>query len=716
MNLLRPLLAPERLLYAFALTSREFLPKQKSRAFGQSREAGCHQIGSIYVINLDSQRDRWARMSRELALVSDTEQRPLASWALRQSAIDAKTFDQTRPAGCNVDPFYTLRDQLLVEPQPLAMPDRIELDRPIRMSQPEIAVACSHICVWRKIAASKQEYALVLEDDVTFSTRFARHLDRAWRELFDDPAHMQGFELLYLSYLEVKGGAPKIFTSPHVFKPVRGLWCLSGYVLSRKGAERLLSLLPCRGPVDLWLNHQFVNLEVRATRQSIITQRSDVTSTNTYSILPALTRIGVLREGKSLFQIHPHHHPVIAFGSENSGLSSLAMALSMLGYRCCSDVDRLPGSELEYLVTGRPDRIFDAYVNVGSLNKHLGTVHKLYPQAKFIVTTRSGTETDPTVSALLARLPEVCVAILSADAPDKWKQLCEHLRCAPPVSAFPEFPDSGQRNLICDDADRPEAHGKRLRWDRSPWIVEERGWKGVRCKVSSSARPTRVAFTDRLRRSDPARWMLRDDTFGGNLALFRSSNIVFDSAKGALLTVREESLGVRKYGAGAISSTERFLYGRFEVLLQATRVPGVVTGFFLHRDSPRQEIDIEIVGGRPNSLLVNVFYNPGAEGAIFDYGYRGTPTRITLGFDASTSLHRYAIEWEPDKMRWIVDDQVVHERANWEPTPIPHLPMTLHVNAWPSRSAELAGRLSRRALPTTVLVKSISVEAESVYG
>jgi len=39
---------------------------------------------------------------------------------------------------------------------------------------------------------------------------------------------------------------------------------LSGYVISREGAKRLLRLLPCRGPVDLWLNHQFGILDVCA--------------------------------------------------------------------------------------------------------------------------------------------------------------------------------------------------------------------------------------------------------------------------------------------------------------------------------------------------------------------------------------------------------------------------------------------------------------------
>ena len=148
--------------------------------------------------------------------------------------------------------------------------------------------------------------------------------------------------------------------------------------------------------------------------------------------------------------------------------------------------------------------------------------------------------------------------------------------------------------------------------------------------------------------------------------------------------------------------------------MQASNVPGVITGFFLHRDSPRQEIDIEIAGNRADRLLVNVFYNPGGEGAKFDYGYRGAPSHIELGFDASESAHRFAIEWDPCEIRWLVDNQIVHSRANWDPTPIPHLPMTLHVNTWPSRSKELAGRLTSRRLPAITVVRAIALEATLV--
>ena len=175
--------------------------------------------------------------------------------------------------------------------------------------------------------------------------------------------------------------------------------------------------------------------------------------------------------------------------------------------------------------------------------------------------------------------------------------------------------------------------------------------------------------------------------------------------------MREEPLGVREFSAAAISSRDRFLFGRFEATLQPARVPGLVTGFFLHRDSPRQEIDVEIAGNRSDCLLVNVFYNPGTEGAKFDYGYRGTPVLVSLGFDASLAPHRYAIEWAPCEIRWLVDDELVHRRVMWDPTPIPHLPITLHANTWPTRSRELAGRLKRTALPVATRLYRIAVDA-----
>lgn len=388
MNLSRPLLGPLRRIYRHGHTVRRLLPKQRCRTFGPYSANEPPRVGRIYVMNLDRQPARLRELNRELCEVLDSSGAQITELTVRHPAVDASSFVKAPVADDEVDPFYTLRDQLFVEPQPRALPDRFQLDQPIQMSRVEVAVARSHIGVWRQIAAGEQEYALVLEDDVWFPRRFARYMDRAWSEMEAEDGGAPGFDMLYLSYSEVKNGAQKALLSSSVFRPVRGLWFLSGYVFSRAGARRLLESLPCRGPVDLWVNHRFQALDVRATRRPIISQRHDVSSTNSYSILPVLTRIGVLDGGgESLFKIRPQERPVFAFGAEKSGLSSLAMALSMLGYRCCSDLQDLPSGELGKLLAGRDGRLFDAYVNIGSLEASVRTLRERYGSAKFIVLT-----------------------------------------------------------------------------------------------------------------------------------------------------------------------------------------------------------------------------------------------------------------------------------------------------------------------------------------
>jgi GR25 family glycosyltransferase involved in LPS biosynthesis len=676
-------------------------------------------IGPIFVINLDRQTNRWTEMVREIEGIVDASGKPLSERLARWSACDAQADPAEFLDGSYVDPFYTLGDQLFVEPQPDAVPDAFDLGSPIRMSQAEIAIACSHIGVWRAVAQASATYTLVLEDDVWFERRFGRILERAWREMEDADGANPRFDILYVSYKEVRHGAPKELVSKNIFRPERGLWHLSGYVLSKKGAQALLDLLPCRGPIDLWINHKFRELDVRALRRSMVNQRRDLRSTNSYSILPTLSRIGILDGGDAaLFHRRVTHSPVFAFGAPGSGLSSLAMALSMLGYRCCSDFDSIPDSEFQSLLAGRTDRIFDAYVNIGSLEPQIRVLTQRYPNAKYIVIDDVARFADCKNGATPAAFEGADVLHLQRERATSWRALCEHLKLAPPPDAqYPTVRDIGLRRHQRVPPDRDmTALARRLRPDASPWVAKSRaGWAGISANAfdgQESPDSLRASFEDDLAQVQSARWLLRNDTFPGNLGLFRPANVTSAASGGLSLAVIEEPLGVRNLSAAAISSRATFLFGRFEATLQATNVPGLVTGFFLHRDSPRQEIDVEILGNQPDHLLVNVFYNPGTDGAKFDYGYRGAPAIIKLGFDASKALHQFAIEWDPCEIRWLVDQKLVHRRATWDPTPIPHLPMTLHVNTWPSRSREFAGRLALSALPASAIVNRVFVDTQ----
>lgn len=700
---------------------RSFLPRQKCKVFGESSNPEKNSIGPIFVINLDRQPQRCLDILRELDRILDINGKPISQRMVRVAACDAQSDWPHFLNSAEIGHTYTLKDQLFVEPQPDAMPDTFDLERPIEMSRAEIAVAHSHVKVWKEFVQSNASYALVLEDDVWFQRDFGALLEQAWSEIANVEHENHQFDVLYVSYDEVRFGAPKEFISKNVFRPERGLWFLSGYILFKKGAQSLLDLLPTHGPIDLWINHKFQDLKVLALRNSVVNQRRDLQSTNSYSILPMLSRIGILDSGDaSLFQRRPIYYPIFAFGDPGSGLSSLAMALSMLGYRCCSDFECMPEDELRKLITGHLNCGFDAYVNIGTLETNIQTIVDRYPNAKYIF-LHGQIEAN---SNILEALASVDVLHLKHDYSPSWRPLCEHLQLAPPDGQYPIIPDVGlrryQRKQLRDQIDTPV---KRLRFDTSPWVAKQyTDWFGLHTSTDRRANfPAEQNkqtlpnyFDEDFTHCEPTRWALRTDTFPGNLALFRPANVTTIAGEGLSLAVFQEPMGVREFSAAAITYHNQFLYGRFEVILKATNVPGLVTGFFLHRHCPRQEIDIEILGKRPDQLVMNVFYNPGTYGAKFDYGYRGTPVTIELGFDASKDFHRYAIEWDPDEIRWFVDEKLIHRRATWEPTPIPHLPMTLHINTWPSKSREFAGNLAIKHLPASTIVRRVIVKANHV--
>lgn len=688
-----------KLIFGIRSKIRRWLPKKRVKAFGELGPLHQPTISRICLINLDRKLDRLASIQEELRYIFDTNGNHLWSMTERYSAVDARELLEDPTKDMELDPTYTLSDQLFVEPQPQTLPSNFDLSAPITMSRPEVAVARSHLNVWRQVAIGEHEHVLILEDDVWFKSNFATKMNLIWEEIQAD-TNLTSFDVLYLSYAEVKHGAPKQLLTRELFRPTRGLWYLSGYVLSKRGALKLLENLPCRGPIDLWINHKFSSLNVLAARNSIINQRGDTASTNSYSILPSLSKIGAINsEVSSLFHAKPITQPVFAFGPHGSGLTSLAMALSMLGYRCCSDLQTLPQLELEKLLSGSNDRIFNAYVNIGVLSNIVEKLKTIYPDAVFLSTEELQTSDNQSLN--------------------KWKLICEKLRCPPPLAVFPDLNDVGQRQItVGNSASLSVSNTRNQVHDTSPWITETCSWwRGIELvPTKRKCEGTRIfiSFKSEAEFIESNNWFRRDDTFTGNLALFRTSNVEFDIRNGAVLTIRKEPLGVRAFSAGALTSASRYLYGRFEADFKASNVPGTVTGFFLHRDSPRQEIDIEITGNRPDQLLVNVFYNPGSEGARFDYGFRGAASVIDLGFDASKANHRFAIEWDPGEIRWFVDGKLIHRRTEWNPTPIPHLPMALHFNFWPTNSQELAGRLSHRRIPATASVSTLELLANVI--
>ena len=688
-----------RLAHRVRLHTRVLDPQRRAFVFSQSGET--NSLGRIYVINLDRKPDRWRRVRRELDRFRGRHGERLTVLTRRISAIDAR-YMTSAPDPVVLRPAYTLANQLTVDPNPLLKIDDTTRAHEIAMTRQEIAVALSHIEAWRRVVAGDDTAALILEDDVVILSGFARRFRATWAALHDSNGSPD-FDLLYLAYKDVSTEKPSSGAEP-VRRREPGVWEAAAYVLTKASAQKLLDRLPAFGPIDLWLNLQFATLKTFTAGRQLIEQRIDEPSTNSYSVLPVLSQVGVITKEKTLLPSSRRlRGPVIGLGRAHSGLTSLATALSMVGYTCLSDIDQMPAGDLDTLRRGKRGRLFNAYVNIGSLDgESVRKIVSANPHALFVLTARDHAPCE---------LPSDRVLHLDPTVADKWNSLSEFLGIDYPTFPYPRE-EVGQRSTAARlplDTALPAAD---LKFDTSPWILSRRlvNWQGItiRPEQSSSGVMTTIKWSAGEPFDDDETWRLRDDTFPSNLALFSPKNIT-SHIDGLVLAIRRESTPVRDFTAAAIASRTSHLYGSFAAELRPSKVPGLITGLFLHRNGPRQEIDIEFLGRDTTKMLVNVFYNPGPDGTKLEYGYRGTPTEITLGFDAAADFHMYEIDWRSNHIAWKIDGVTVYERTLWNPTPIPDRPLEFNLNLWHSRSTEFAGQLDTNRLPAHAEVRSIVV-------
>ncbi|WP_291196701.1 family 16 glycosylhydrolase [Hyphomonas sp.] len=141
------------------------------------------------------------------------------------------------------------------------------------------------------------------------------------------------------------------------------------------------------------------------------------------------------------------------------------------------------------------------------------------------------------------------------------------------------------------------------------------------------------------------------------------------------LEVRRQRTAYKKIAGAEYQRRGFHHFGRYEVVMQAAPGSGTVSAMFTHTHQqfgdPHDEIDIEFLGKDLTRLHANYFTNGQQLGGIY----------IPLGFDASKEVHLYAFEWEPDEIRWYVDDRLAYT-ATPADMPIPQAPGRLMLHLW----------------------------------
>lgn len=97
------------------------------------------------------------------------------------------------------------------------------------MQSNEKACAQSHINIWKHMINSELEYAFILEDDACFDKEWKSKLDKITETVLDDD-----WDMIMLN-------ASESMNTLYTWLPSKEQYLAAGYILSNKGARRLLA-------------------------------------------------------------------------------------------------------------------------------------------------------------------------------------------------------------------------------------------------------------------------------------------------------------------------------------------------------------------------------------------------------------------------------------------------------------------------------------------
>ncbi|AXG70233.1 beta-glucanase [Kordia sp. SMS9] len=697
--------------------SRKFSKQETLTVFGDNEET----INAIYVLNLDHQKKRWTNMLKEVKYQKVKGMKNLSHFTQRISAINGSKMDLDQVDASQILQEYSLKEYYHVDPDPRLLSILRSKNLKLNLTRPETAIGLSHIKMWRKIVEENSAYALILEDDIFFEKDFAKVLNQVWRELPQN-SNKPVFDFLYLSYEEVKTGMVKDNYSQNLVQPHKGLWWFSGYVLSLEGAQKLLAQLPIRSPVDVWINFIFSKLNVYAVKKPIINQREDIDSDNVYSILT------MLNQTNDRFDKKKGKTPVFVVAESSTSSILLGEVLKILGYRCCMNTYGDFTEDVNKSIERGNPLQFEAFCGFEEILKKPEALKKLPSNSVFIVVKDATEKVETTQNYLfqevvksISEIKQNRCMMLDMHTLNDWQEICEFLNCETPSFPLPKS-ELLQKSIDTELLNLKEVtlvpvqarDYTEIKFDLSPWIIpfNKRHYVKKREYPLKNARLvgkyTKI-LEDDFSSFNESIWTKLEDTFKGNLCLFSKDNFLLEEKAGCSFVLKEEKTAHREFTSASIVTQNNYRYGRFEVEMKPAKGSGIVSAFFLFRYNPWQEIDVEFLGDDTTKVMFNIYYNPGVDGVMYNYGNKAAPIKIDLGFDASLAYHTYSIEWEPHEVRFYVDTVLVHVRSTWMPSLIPDLPLQFYFNIWAPENKDFAGPLANKSLPKSSYVRNVKM-------
>ena len=192
----------------------------------------------IYYINLDFRTDRRIHIENEIKKLNFNG--PIE----RINAANGKNLDLT-----------LIPSNLFTEIAIESTTNKNDLYNTSTMTKGGMGVAISHKWIYEKILCGKENYSLILEDDMTFDDNFMEKIQDIFKKI-------KYFDILYLGYhVKIDSHVGTEFDIPGK------IWGLFGYIINKKTAKKLVDLYPISNQIDSEIPRIFDNLSVYALKK-----------------------------------------------------------------------------------------------------------------------------------------------------------------------------------------------------------------------------------------------------------------------------------------------------------------------------------------------------------------------------------------------------------------------------------------------------------------
>lgn len=184
-----------------------------------------------------------------------------------------------------------------------------------------------------------------------------------------------------------------------------------------------------------------------------------------------------------------------------------------------------------------------------------------------------------------------------------------------------------------------------------------------------------TSFVDRFDRLDPGRWYVSDGwTNGAHQNCLWSKDQVALEDGAATLTFEARRAKGQDYACAEIQTRRRYGYGTYEARLRTPAGSGLNAAFFTYigpqNKAAHDEIDFEFLLKDTSRVQLNAHVK----------GKGGNEHLAALPAPSDGGYHDYAFRWEPGRLSFYVDGQLVHTID--DPAKVPDQPSKIFFSLW----------------------------------